>query len=90
MVTNDKPRYFINIPSQKGKVIIKLPFVSTPRTSDMVQTIRNKSLKIEELKEFQSGLRIKEQLDKEAVQQKILLLKQEFIDTVCSENPTAF
>jgi hypothetical protein len=90
MVTKDKPGYFISIPSQKGKIIVKLPFVSTPRTSDMVQTIRSKSLKIEELKEFQTGIRIKEQLGKEAIQQKILLLKQEFIDSVCSENPTAF
>jgi hypothetical protein len=36
MVTKDRPGYFISIPSQKGKAVIKLPFVSTPRTSDMV------------------------------------------------------
>lgn len=60
MVTKDNPGYFISIPSQKGKVIIKLPFVFTPRTFDMVQMIQSKTLKIEELKEFQSGVRIKE------------------------------
>ena len=56
----------------------------------MVKTIKNKILKIEELKGQQSGIRIKEQLNQSQIQQKILLLKQEFIDQVCSENPTAF
>jgi hypothetical protein len=54
------------------------------------QMIKEKSLKIEELKEFQSEVRIKEQLGKEAIQHKISLIKQEFINTVCSENPIAF
>jgi hypothetical protein len=90
MVTPDKPGYFISIPSPKGKVMIKLPFVSTPRVSDMVQLTIRKSLKIEELKTFQSGVRIKDQLKQKQIQEKISLLQKEFINTVCSENPTAF
>jgi hypothetical protein len=31
MVTKDRPGYFISVPSLKGKVVIKLPFVSTPQ-----------------------------------------------------------
>jgi hypothetical protein len=42
----------------------------------MVQTIKNKILKIEELKGQQSGIRIREQLSQNQIQQKILLLKQ--------------
>ena len=84
MVTKDRLGYFISVPSLKGKDVIRLPFVSTHRTSDMVQMIKEKSSKIEELKEFQSGVRIKEQLGKEEIQHKISLLKQEFINTVCS------
>jgi len=76
MVTKDKPGYFISIPSGQKKIIVKLPFVSTPRTSDIFQTIKEKSLKIEELKTSQTGIRLKEQLAKETIQQKILLLKQ--------------
>jgi hypothetical protein len=83
MLPDNRPGYFISIPSGDKKVIIKLLFVSTPRTSDMVYIIKKKVFKIEELKQHQAGIRIKEQLSKEAIQQKILLLKQEFIDTVC-------
>jgi hypothetical protein len=78
MLANNRPGYFISIPSvsKDKKVTINLPFVSVPRISNMVQTIKNKILKIEELKGQQSGIRIREQLSQNQIQQKILLLKQ--------------
>jgi len=62
MVAKNKPGYFINIPSssENKRIAIKLPFVSTPRESNMLKTIQNKILKIEELKGQQTNIRIRE------------------------------
>lgn len=61
---DQKSGYFINIPSasRDSKIKVKLPIVSTPRSSSMVYKIQSKTLKIEELKSKQSALRISDQL----------------------------
>jgi hypothetical protein len=89
---NGTSGYFISIPSPtKGsKISVQLPFVSSPRISSLVYTVQSKTLKIEELKNKQSELRIIDQLNQSQIQQKILKLKKEFEDQICSENPTAF
>ena len=55
MVTPEKPGYFITIPSPQGKVIVKLPFVSTPRISDVVQLTFRKNETLKELKQVQKS-----------------------------------
>jgi len=87
MVTPDKPGYFITLPEGKK---VKLPFISTPRISDSMELNILKSEKIKELKCFQATLRIQEKMEKIGFQEKIISLKEEFINNVCSENPTAY
>jgi hypothetical protein len=74
---NGRSGYFISIPSkfEKSKISVKMPFISFPRMSPMVYTIENKPLTIEELKDKRFGIRIKEQLSQNHIQQRILLLK---------------
>ena len=59
---NCKAGYFISVPSSDGKLeTIKLPFVSTPRVSTMVQAmqqIEKAKNKIEELKELKTTIKI--------------------------------
>ena len=59
---NGKVGYFISIPSSNGKLqTIKLPFISTPRVSTMVQAmqqIEKAKNKLEELKELKTTMKI--------------------------------
>lgn len=68
MVTPENPGYFITVPSPQGRVTIKLPFVSTPRISDAIQLSLRKNEKIKELKQFQTEIRIRDQLTREDIQ----------------------
>lgn len=72
---NGKVGYFISIPSSDGKLqTIKLPFVSTPRLSTMVQAmqkIEKAKNKIEEIKELKTTIKIGDYLQTPIIKQMI-------------------
>jgi len=76
---NGKASYFISVPSSDGKLqTIKLPFVSTPRVSTMVQAmqqIEKEKNKIEELKELKTTIKIRDYLLTPIIKQRISTLR---------------
>jgi hypothetical protein len=66
------------------------PIYIHSKNSDSVQINLMRSEKIKELQSLKYETRIREKLKKTSIQERILSLKEEFIRSVCSENPTAF
>jgi len=93
-LTDGKAGYCISVPNHKGFLeTLTLPYVSTPRISTMVHTMQEVELldkKIEELKDFKSSIRIKEQLQPPRIIQKIAELRKHLETECCSEKAKAF
>ena len=89
-----KEIFFISLPNHKGFLkTLSIPYISTPRISTLVQTMQEVELsekKIEELKDFKSSIRIKEQLQLPRIIQKITELRKHLEIECCSKNPKAF
>ena len=91
---NNKAGYFIIVPTSYGKSKrIEMPYITSPRISTMVQTIRDldrAEAKLTDLKDLKSSIQLEEQLKNPLNKRKIAELKRIIEEECCSEEPNAF
>lgn len=70
-----------------------MPYISNPIVSTMIQTVQeldNAEVKLTNLKDLKSKLKVEEQLKDPHVKRKIWELKKQIEEECCSEEPNAF
>lgn len=93
-LSDNRAGYLITVPKQDGSCKkIKLPYISTPRISTMVQAMKQLEMankKLDELKYLKATMIVGEQLLSPGIKKQISDLKQRFESEFCAEEPNYF